>query len=235
MADLTQKVVGYRFWVEHEGALNSQGHTSWTWGRGVQEARCDKSSDQFWHFSLSLSGGSQSEPAAKCEVSPGNGCTCGLHAYHDAPEEGTRGPFQNPGSNIPGVVLAWGTIEVHKNGFRSQFAEILCLGYNELWPRSVIEKVKKLAMDYEVDCLPLGQLKVFAEEHGSPVPKDLYPEEPPSSAEGAPEERALATPAYPSFQFNIPQFTGGVSASYASMPELLPLPALSKKRRWWQR
>lgn len=190
MADLTQKVVGYRYFRDVDGALGSQGHTQWIWGRGVHEATCDKSGG-LWSVAGSLmwswgtAGSSAQQPATyyanpakveqPCKVSPGHGCTCGLHAYHAVPEI-KRPPFVAPGNDIPAAVLAWGQMEVHSNGFRAQYAELLALGFNDLWPRTVVERIRTIARDYEVDCLPLSQLQAFAEAHGAPVPADLYPQ-----------------------------------------------------------
>lgn len=177
---LTEKVIGFRFWQAKSGWLESQGFGGHFWGRGTNEAKCEAGGAR----SQILGGGGlwssgwtfYDEPKVKKpHHAPENGCTCGLHAYHEVTVSDGPGPFAGEALQVVGAIQAWGRMEVHSNGFRAQYAEVVVLGYNENWPLKAIELVKELARSYEVDCVPIGRLQAFALELGSPVPHELRP------------------------------------------------------------
>lgn len=181
--DLTEKVIGFRYWKPDHGWLQSQGIGEHYWGRGVNEAKCEAGmrSQGFAYFTWQLTSASglglYDEPkTTKPHHAPGNGCTCGLHAYHKPlPGLTGKGPFSGEAMHILGAVKAWGRMEVHANGFRSQYAEVLALAYNEAWPLAMVELTKELARSYEVDCVPMERLEAFALEQGSPIPPEHHP------------------------------------------------------------
>lgn len=179
--DITEKVIGFRYWRPETGWLKSQGIGEHYWGRGVNEAKCEagvRSSQGFAYFTWSTAqfAFSDEPKVTKPHHAPGNGCTCGLHAYHKPlPGLSGAGPFTGEAMHILGAVKAWGRMEVHSNGFRAQYAEVLALAYNEAWPLAMVELTKELARSYEVDCVPMDRLEAFALEQGSPIPPDLYP------------------------------------------------------------
>lgn len=171
------KIIGHRLWsVENNGYLHSIGIAGQAWGRGVNEARCQKNHSGLISFGLSMYNDPPPLPKL-CEESPGHDCVCGLYAYHDYEGKATRGPFVNPATLIPGVIAAWGRCEVHKDGFRAQYAEIVALGFNPNWVRSDVERVKAVARDYEVESMPLDRLVSFAAEYGQTVPVEERPSE----------------------------------------------------------
>jgi hypothetical protein len=56
---------------------------------------------------------------------PAGGCTCGLYALH--PAAAASNEAIAPGASAPklevaGLIEAWGTIHVHREGFRAQYA-----------------------------------------------------------------------------------------------------------------
>jgi hypothetical protein len=53
-------------------------------------------------------------------AAPAPGCNCGLHAWH--PRPGTARRLLGSRGTVPGVMVAWGTIEVHEDGLRAQHA-----------------------------------------------------------------------------------------------------------------
>lgn len=178
--DLTEKVIGFRFWKSTGGWLESQGYGGHYWGRGVNEAKCEAGTrSALWTTGALWQIGAASyydEPKVKKpHHAPENGCTCGLHAYHEVTVSDGPGPFAGEALQVVGAIQAWGRMEVHSNGFRAQYAEVVALGYNDNWPLKAIETVKELARSYEVDCVLIGRLQAFAFELGSPVPHELRP------------------------------------------------------------
>jgi hypothetical protein len=69
--------------------------------------------------------GHRREPHPAAAAAPAGGCSCGLYALHpDAfAGSGAYAPVAS-GRNLDvvGVVEAWGTIHVHREGFRAQYA-----------------------------------------------------------------------------------------------------------------
>ena len=56
---------------------------------------------------------------------PGKDCECGLYAYHPWSHEARNldsSPAWNRGWSLAGAVEAWGRIELHREGFRAEFA-----------------------------------------------------------------------------------------------------------------
>lgn len=151
--DLTGKIIGFREWAG-DNSLESTG-VGGHWGRGVNVARC-------------------SQAHAWDHLSPGHDCQCGLYALHEVPEAYV-GPGPWTGAQEMGAIAAWGKVEVHPNGFRAQYAEIIALGFNRRWPTQWVKNTEEFAADYGVPAVEVEDLKQFALNYGSPVPKDLYP------------------------------------------------------------
>lgn len=104
--DLTRKVLGYRAFDARNGLGLKSLAVPYIWTPGVNTAHC--------------------VVAVIPHAAPVASCVCGLYAYH------TLGPllgsFTVAGeSYVVGVVLAWGRIEAHLAGFRSEYAEIAAL------------------------------------------------------------------------------------------------------------
>jgi hypothetical protein len=131
--DLTQKVIGYRQWtVDDEGFLTSIGVTG-AWGRGTNVARCQPQS--MWLSALE-------KPRKSCDDSPGPACSCGIYAYHQMHSDWlTEPPWSGTAHLMVGAIVAWGRMEVHKDGFRAQYAEPVALAYHPSFPLSRVERV----------------------------------------------------------------------------------------------
>lgn len=185
--DLTKKVIGFRRWdlvnahaadAPQTGALFST-FGGQTWGRGVNKATC-AACQNVNPFVGHLWGSRPQnyEPPKPCETSPGPCGNCGLYALHAVPGELTQaqGPFERPAAQgVLGVVAAWGKLEVHRNGFRAEFAEIVALGYVEAWPVPWVAQVELAARAYDVPHLPGKELEQYALMVGERVPESLMP------------------------------------------------------------
>jgi hypothetical protein len=62
-------------------------------------------------------------PAA---AAPAGRCGCGLYAFHPATATADGGPALGASTRsleVVGIVEAWGTVHVHREGFRAQYAK----------------------------------------------------------------------------------------------------------------
>jgi len=79
---------------------------------------------------------------------PAPGCQCGVHGLHPRPKSARR--VLAGRGEIPGVVQAWGDVEVHETGFRAAYgrpyALVLLPGRNE-------RLIRELARRYRVPVL----------------------------------------------------------------------------------
>lgn len=103
-------------------------------------------------------------------AAPAPGCHCGFNAFHDVgtlldhADERTVGTF-----NVIALVRAWGQLEVHAEGFRSEWVEPIAI------VKGLRLKDARAAAEYSglplVDAGPAAD--DFAAEYGSPVPAEL--------------------------------------------------------------
>lgn len=165
MTNVTGKLVGWRQWrVGDDGEL-LPGFRGGAWQPGENVATC-----------------------ATGHAAPDSDCHCGLHAYYALPDGhwgwgGTLG-------HVKGVVLAWGAVELHPDGFRAERMQPLCL---------VVEKPGRarhvllglVAERYGgLPVLSREEALALALEYGRSVPAGLIPvsEPPPPSEPPLPEE-----------------------------------------------
>lgn len=148
-------VVGYRSWKLADWVLAPVSFGN-PWRPGVNHAVC-KAADTMW--TIAYPGEPQS---AETHSAPQQQCTCGLHAYHEIPED-------IPGQII-GAVAAWGDLQVHYNGFRAEHAQILAL--------VAAPGLEDVAALYGVPLVPRDMLAAEAQQHGSPLPESMRPAKP---------------------------------------------------------
>lgn len=181
--DLVEGVIGYRQWSVAR-------HPDGAYTIGPIGAGCD-------HWM----GGA--EVRARCGTShhaaPDPVCHCGWNAWHE-PLELDKILF--PRSRVAGAIVGWGRVEVHGDGFRSEWARPLALAYPDSeasqlivpeladWtprlgttfspPRevTVTDTVREVAASVGVPAVPVSSLASFAREHGAPVPLALRPARP---------------------------------------------------------
>lgn len=154
---LQGEVVGFRTWHIDDELRLSPRSVGEPWTAGVNEAKCYR---DLGHRA----------PSTKCE--------CGLYAFHEPEARPTATIYawgQTALSDVPGVVLAWGNLDVHHAGFRAEFAQPLLLGYEEAWSRLRRETVRTVAREYHMELAPVRELPRLALEHGSPVPSAMRP------------------------------------------------------------
>jgi hypothetical protein len=83
-------------------------------------------------------------------VAPAPGCQCGVHALHPRRKSARR--VLAARADVPGVVEAWGDVELHESGFRAAYgrpyALVLQPGRNE-------RLIRALAQEYRAEIIEL--------------------------------------------------------------------------------
>jgi hypothetical protein len=173
-------VIGYRQWHLTEWVLNPVGYmTAPPWRPGVNTARCAAGSGPSSYTITfgALNAFEEGVVPIPDHMAPGNQCRCGLYAYHD-PIKTLSGV-----GYVWGAVAAWGNIEVHHNGFRAQYAQIVALTEPE--SREEAENLRWTAREiYKVPVVPYDQLVAEAERHGRSLPVDARPPKPETKDDG---------------------------------------------------
>src|SRR4051794_32149900 len=103
--DLVERVIGYRHWRLDDAGLWSP-YLEERWGRGVHTAVCRAAR------------GAHAEPA------PAHDCTCGIHAWYQAPPMLSWAATRNL---VAGAVALWGELELHPFGMRAQHGMVIAL------------------------------------------------------------------------------------------------------------
>jgi glycine cleavage system H lipoate-binding protein len=150
--DFTSPVVGYRAWrVEADGLLVPWTMASAAWVPGVNEGRCLAS-------------------AGRGHTAPGHDCSCGLYALasHDDPR-------LEPLRHAVGSIAAWGEIEVHRTGFRAQYACVTALSFEVHPPSMHLACLRAAAHRYSVPLVRHSDLREYALAWGAPVDFALAP------------------------------------------------------------
>lgn len=142
--ELDEEVVGYRGWQLDRTQSLMPLTTKEQWLAGPNRARCRN----------------HDHPA------PDGACSCGYQAFHDV----------NPvrWMLLHGAVVGWGAVEVHADGWRSEWAKVVALADpigSEL-SRSI---ARQIAARYGVPFVPSVDLEAEGSRHGVPVPESLRP------------------------------------------------------------
>lgn len=145
------KVLGFRAWALAGGLLASINDCFGGWHIGVNKAECK---------------------AGAPHKAPAHDCECGLYAVH-SPQ--VISPLMYSPDSAVGAVLAWGRIEVHPEGFRAQYAEVVMLAYDDEQPYGLVTRVQALASEMDVECVLISELEEKAARFGRPVDPELRP------------------------------------------------------------
>jgi hypothetical protein len=126
-----------------------------------------------------------------CPAPHGVDCDCGLYALHrpewwygdDATRRGlTLRSFMLGGGEeivVSGLVVGWGAVEVHRQGWRAEHARVAALAVpaTDARRREAV-LARAVAADYGVPTVPQHDLERIAGEFGRPVPEEHRPEPP---------------------------------------------------------
>lgn len=168
--DFIEPVIGYRAWrVDRDARLGAwTGRTAWT--SGVNRARC-----------LAVPLGGLRPPR---HPAPDPDCMCGLYALND------RGDARLALGDVWGAIAAWGSVQVHRTGFRAELACVVALAADEAADAERRWRLEAVARAYGVPLVPAGELEAAALVHGSPLAFDGLPaSRPPSPDQVAAADR----------------------------------------------
>lgn len=161
---LVNRVLGFRqFNLAADGKklrLQSCG-VQHTWEPGVNTAICKPP------LINELRSAAKSLPKPD-HAAPDAQCPCGIYAYH-----GIGPPVTEYGDHPWAAIQAWGRMQVHHNGFRAEFAQVVLLGIDAK-PRN--RAVFEMAEEYGCRIVKPNELKEAAREFGEPMPESLRPE-----------------------------------------------------------
>jgi hypothetical protein len=163
---ITHPVIGFRSWIptrEKDGALQSRFGHLYVWTKGANQAKC-------YRYEHAIGNKQIRSPQNNRVVDgvPSSECSCGLYCHHDY----QKSLDYIPGSDIVifGIVKGWGRVEVHYDGFRCQYAEILAIV-----PGPNMEYAKKAADFYDVPLITGGDIELIASEFGKKCPTTSRP------------------------------------------------------------
>lgn len=176
--DLTTEVIGYRQWyVTPELKLRAAHMRTQVWLPGDNTAQCQRTEK--------LDRYGRPKECKPCREAPTSKCECGFYALHSPsdfwygkPATSLWASAVSPDTDlcISGVIVAWGALEVHHEGFRAQHARIVALAVPESRRDAIV--VRAAATEYGVPCVPVNELPKIASEFGATVPLELRPEKP---------------------------------------------------------
>jgi hypothetical protein len=159
--DLIEPVVGFRAWRLGSGRLLSP-YIPCRWEGRTMHARCFDA-----NRTLLRGEGWLSAPHS----SPHPDCQCGIYAYHRPGLRAYYGDF----AWAEGIVAAWGRVEVHADGFRTEHARIEALARPDRDEPGVIRTIEAIAARFEVPLLERSALADAAGAFGRPLPDSLLP------------------------------------------------------------
>jgi hypothetical protein len=142
--DLIEPVAAYRKWRVVEGHLRSL-YLPVFWTERVQCAVCRAEQGD-----------------GPRHMAPGSACTCGIYASHKPDLEFPTIDYRG----VSGVVTVWGSIEVHDDGLRAEYAQVEALCLYERWTDRQAEAVRAAAEALGVDLIDLDYLEGAAERYG---------------------------------------------------------------------
>ncbi len=151
--DLVQPVVGFRAWRVVDGALLSP-YIPCRWDGPVMHAECYPA-----NRTLEFGRGWLAAP----HKAPHRDCRCGIYAYHRPGAQAYYGEFEW----VDGIVVAWGRIEAHRDGWRAEHARVCALARRP--------GAAAIAERLGVEAVAPDALVAAAARFGAPVPATLVP------------------------------------------------------------
>jgi len=142
--DLIEPLLGYRYWrIAADGSLRCL-ISNERWAPGANRAHC-------WR---------------RGHEAPGRLCTCGFNALHDLPGANRRMTHRN---TVLGAIAAWGDTEVHRTGFRAQFACVVALAEGGVTRPASHRRLLMAAKRYGLELVPIPDLAAAAGLHARPL------------------------------------------------------------------
>lgn len=229
--DLTTEVVGYRQWyVTTDLELRAAGFgRGGTWERGENTAKCGRMKEapisRSLHSSrLYIDDFSYEYVDDPCGDSPGEKCECGFYALHDpsdhwyGKDSGLMSVWHQANTDplLSGIIVAWGKVQVHHQGFRAEHARIAALALPKTKRDQAVARA--VASAYGVPCVPSEELPLIAAEYGGTVPVEYRPDKP--------EPTPVRGPGAYTTALSMGLATGGLFSQWTTWPTAYVPPAL---------
>src|SRR5579884_1748283 len=146
-------ILGFRAWRLHAGSLwPVRDSARCSWPLGDVRASCEA-----WERDISLG---HAAPA------PGQSCVCGLYAYHEL--EVLERELMD-GVDVWGAVLGWGRVEVHQDGFRSEWQRPVVVSGVPWHYDARRGEIREAAAQYGAVHAAWDDLDTIAREFGDPL------------------------------------------------------------------
>lgn len=184
---LSTEVIGYRQWhITPDLTLRAAHKRDQVWTVGTNTAAC-KPHDM---PKVTDDGAIEYHTPEPCVECPSSDHECGIYALHDPSDfwygkDSIRmslsaiwaGGHDDP--IVSGVIAAWGNMEVHHSGFRTQHARVVALALPGTKRDAAVARA--VANAYGVPLVPVDELPRIAAEFGSTVPVEMRPPKPEES------------------------------------------------------
>jgi hypothetical protein len=138
--DYLEPLIGFRVWKLLRGALHSPFQTA-VWRPGKNMAACAYGTGA---------------------LPPSCHHHCGLYAYASMDEI----PPSLWGQGVIGAITMWGTVELHSQGMRAQYAEPVLLAYNRYSTPQHRLRLEQTARGYGIDVVSCASLEEQAQAFG---------------------------------------------------------------------
>jgi len=175
-------VVGFRAWVaDEQSRLWPIADTRRSWAPGINQARCNRPAAGGRKLQWAIREGRAFVAPAPLHDAPIAECDCGLYSWRRPPGwwvDGSSEATRLPG--VVGAVASWGSLQVHDDGFRAQYACVVAIAQPDDVTPAELAELAAIARRYRAELVPLDQLEAVAGRFGSPLPEDLRP--PPEAA-----------------------------------------------------
>ncbi|MDP9385319.1 MAG: hypothetical protein M3P50_08825 [Actinomycetota bacterium] len=159
--DLVAPVIGFRAWRLGRDRLLSP-YIPCRWEGRTMHAECYDANRTLLRGEGWLAGP---------HPSPHPSCQCGIYAYH---RPGLRA-YYGEWAWAEGIIAAWGRIEVHADGFRSEHARIEALARPDREEPAVAATIERVAADLGVPLLAREELAGAAGSFGATLPDSMLP------------------------------------------------------------
>jgi hypothetical protein len=169
MAVIDHPIIGFRSFIpgpDLDGSVRSRFAFAHLWTPGVNQAEC--------RANQHIIGADRIKNPVSNRVTdsvPSTECGCGFYAHHTIRDsrEYQPGVYQGDVRPVFALVKGWGRIQVHYDGFRSQYQEILAIV-----PGEDADYDKQAARYYGVPYLT-GDIETIASEFGKRAPVESRP------------------------------------------------------------
>ena len=154
-------VVGFRAWVaDEQSRLWPITDTRRSWAPGINQARCNRPATGSLRLQWAIREGRAFVAPAPLHDAPIAECDCGLYSWRRPPGwwvDGSSEAARLPG--VVGAVASWGSLQVHDDGFRAQYACVVAIAQPDDVTPAELAELAAIARRYRAELVPLDQFE----------------------------------------------------------------------------